>query len=525
MKVLLVEDEPKVRRALRKLLTEIDPQIDNIIEADSGDEGLRLITEEQPDIVLLDMIMPGMHGDELLDRIRTMKLEIPVIVVSGYHDFALVRQALANDAIDYILKPFDKEDVAKALNKAKERLEKVQFHYRTEQLVQEMQTEQSTRQMQAVLKNVYIGCLNPQELVLLPSYVRKQACALHLIVIRNYEDTLNVRFLKDVALLEYAINKCISEYTAKHHVVLMYGISGRYGWCIWVATRSEASDVNRWKSDGLLTSLEQVLKLSCTVLHHETQQQVSGYAHAIAELENRVWYMNLIEGAEAIAEPSAKLVEAAEAFIARIAHALKHRLSFRISEDVEQLLETASNMRECSIMFLFRVWTNMNAKVDSLMGQDKDRLYPLDRVEDFALRVSFNVDKAKELFISALQHELLESRTSGSARHKENRALAVKEYIDFEYREPLSLADLAQRFYLSKEYLAAQFKQQFGITVVHYIHEVRLHEARRLLEESDEAVSAIALSVGYDHFSYFNKRFKERYSITPSEYRLSSRSH
>ena len=83
MKVLLVEDEPKVRRALRKLLAEIDPQIDNIIEADSGDEGLRLITEGQPDIVLLDMIMPGMHGDELLDRIRTMKLEIPVIVVSG----------------------------------------------------------------------------------------------------------------------------------------------------------------------------------------------------------------------------------------------------------------------------------------------------------------------------------------------------------------------------------------------------------------------------------------------------------
>ncbi len=74
-------------------------------EAEDGDEALRLIDETNPDIILIDIRMPGANGLEIIEALSASNRSIKSIVVSGYDDFTYAQQALKAGASDYLLKP------------------------------------------------------------------------------------------------------------------------------------------------------------------------------------------------------------------------------------------------------------------------------------------------------------------------------------------------------------------------------------------------------------------------------------
>ena len=110
-KTILVEDERLAREELKSLLKDY-LEIDIIGEAKNGEEGIALIKEQKPDLVFLDINMPGMNGFEMLKHLD----EIPrVIFVTAYDEYAL--KAFEVNALDYILKPVDPERLREAIQK------------------------------------------------------------------------------------------------------------------------------------------------------------------------------------------------------------------------------------------------------------------------------------------------------------------------------------------------------------------------------------------------------------------------
>ena len=77
----------------------------------TSDEGLKLVSVSRPDLVLLDILMPGMNGIEVLKRIRSINPTTKVIIVTGNADFRLAREALELGAVAYVDKPFDLADL------------------------------------------------------------------------------------------------------------------------------------------------------------------------------------------------------------------------------------------------------------------------------------------------------------------------------------------------------------------------------------------------------------------------------
>jgi two-component system LytT family response regulator len=115
LRTLLVDDEPAARRGLR-LLLEGDREVEIIAEAGTGAEAVELMRRERPDLVFLDVQMPGGDGFEALGRIPPA--ERPVVVfVTAYDEHAL--RAFEVHAIDYLLKPCDDARFAAALARAK----------------------------------------------------------------------------------------------------------------------------------------------------------------------------------------------------------------------------------------------------------------------------------------------------------------------------------------------------------------------------------------------------------------------
>jgi two-component system LytT family response regulator len=126
IRTLVVDDEPTARRGMRLLLGR-DPEITIIGEATTGREAVRRITEDRPDLVLLDVQMPEMDGFKVLEAVPPAHLP-SVIFVTAYDQHAL--RAFEINAIDYLLKPYDDERFAAALHRAKTEI----FRRQTEEL-------------------------------------------------------------------------------------------------------------------------------------------------------------------------------------------------------------------------------------------------------------------------------------------------------------------------------------------------------------------------------------------------------
>ena len=115
MKALIVDDERLARAELRRLLS-AHPEIEIVGEARNGEEALRVIAETEPDLLFLDIQMPGENGFELLERLERAPL---VIFTTAYDEYAL--KAFEVNAIDYLLKPIAPERLAAALERVERR--------------------------------------------------------------------------------------------------------------------------------------------------------------------------------------------------------------------------------------------------------------------------------------------------------------------------------------------------------------------------------------------------------------------
>ncbi|HEX4647770.1 MAG TPA: LytTR family DNA-binding domain-containing protein [Steroidobacteraceae bacterium] len=115
LKVLIVDDEPPARERLRSLLAEI-ADVEVAGEAVSGHEALRRVEELAPDVVLLDVRMPGMDGVEAARHLNVLEEPPAVIFTTAYDQYAV--EAFESNAVGYLMKPVRKEQLAGALARA-----------------------------------------------------------------------------------------------------------------------------------------------------------------------------------------------------------------------------------------------------------------------------------------------------------------------------------------------------------------------------------------------------------------------
>lgn len=95
----------------------------------------------------------------------------------------------------------------------------------------------------------------------------------------------------------------------------------------------------------------------------------------------------------------------------------------------------------------------------------------------------------------------------------------MREYIDRNYAQNLSLSDIADVLYLSPNYMATLFKKETGISPISYLIQKRISEAKYLLTYTQKSLTEISLLVGYENPSYFTAIFKKLTGTTPSKFR------
>lgn len=119
-KAIIIDDEKMARTLLAGMLSEIDPEIEICELCEDLPTGVKAIRKHKPDVVFLDIEMPGHSGLELLDFFDEKEVTFSIIFTTAYHQYAL--QAFKLSAIDYLLKPFSAEELSESLERYKRRM-------------------------------------------------------------------------------------------------------------------------------------------------------------------------------------------------------------------------------------------------------------------------------------------------------------------------------------------------------------------------------------------------------------------
>jgi two-component system LytT family response regulator len=140
LRILIADDEPLGRERLRQLLR-TEPRTEIVAECISGVEAVNTIRQRSPDLVFLDVKMPDLDGFGVLESLSGARMPA-VIFVTAYDQFAV--RAFEAHAVDYLLKPFDRERLQIALRRARERLQRTPEH-RSDQPLSEVLVSLETR--------------------------------------------------------------------------------------------------------------------------------------------------------------------------------------------------------------------------------------------------------------------------------------------------------------------------------------------------------------------------------------------
>jgi DNA-binding response OmpR family regulator len=114
-KILVIDDEPDLVSTIQ---CRLEWSKFEVVAADNGEEGLEKAANEKPDLILLDIDMPGMNGHEVLDRLRNRRdlRDIPVIMCTALCEAEDIAKASSYDIVDYIAKPFDFSELVEKIS-------------------------------------------------------------------------------------------------------------------------------------------------------------------------------------------------------------------------------------------------------------------------------------------------------------------------------------------------------------------------------------------------------------------------
>ena len=127
------------------------------------------------------------------------------------------------------------------------------------------------------------------------------------------------------------------------------------------------------------------------------------------------------------------------------------------------------------------------------------------------------------IMVQLMRHASV-SVTQTQSRFPTNRqCAAVRQYIEQHYKESITLDLLAEKVSINKFYMAHAFKREYGVSPINYLIACRIREGKRLLAETDLALSQIAAVLSFSSSSYFSQSFRNAEGISPTEYRKANR--
>lgn len=209
IRCVIVEDEEMARKVLKSLLAQYCPDVMVCAEADDITSGQEMIEAFRPDLVFLDIEMPGGSGFKLLSNIKDIDFE--VVFITAYEQFAI--KAIRHDALDYLLKPVDPKELVAAVEKVKDAKYKKTLKKQYDNLLRNIDPDQ------LVVKKISISTSDKIHLIEVDDIIRCESDNYYTII--YFKDGTNLLVSKTLKEMEQKLEEYDFVRTHKSHLVNM----------------------------------------------------------------------------------------------------------------------------------------------------------------------------------------------------------------------------------------------------------------------------------------------------------------
>lgn len=530
MKAIIVDDERRTRKFFCSAIDWPSVGITTVLEAPDGEEAYRIIREEQPAIIMIDMRMPRKDGVELLQLLRELPYPHKTIVVSGFDDYYYLKKTIEYGGFDYFIKPIDETEVTARLKEA----------------VRELEQEKAA----AALAHQTAQIVNEQKRLLRDSLMTQWIDS------PDQRSDIAAQFMEDwYPRREKAYSLCLCK--VNEQAGRMVRLYGQRKDLFYYSLLNVAGELMNFPDQGMgfryLSSEGTVVLIyygsgDASVLCRELSRRIfelfgirieiavaAGFAFpddigAAYELAALIWEaINQMQP-----DPDRVYTQATES--AGLQSLLQEErelrdllMSGRNAEDIKQFLrELMARCKDAGSLSNRQIlWWEQELRWFRELYVGPDSAVCSERTATEAEREtliywddsgSFDLERLIVCLESRLLH-LSSEMCLQSGRERKEMVYEIRDYLKRHYHEPLMIRDLSAQFFINSEYASRLFKQEFGIGIKDFVTEIRIKHAKLLLGNPFMKISEIAEKVGFADEKYFSKVFKKETGKTPQQYR------
>ncbi|MGG7212830.1 response regulator [Clostridium nigeriense] len=522
-KIMIVDDEEEIRLGVIKKINWEEHGFVVVGDAENGQEALEMAEKIHPDVIMTDIKMPFMDGLELGKKIVDLMPSTKIIIFSGSDDLEYAHQAIKINVIEYVLKPINSIELVEVLKRLREKLDKEYDDKRNMEILQKHFLES----IPVIREQFLIGALEGR---ITKEQWEEDERRLGLDFISNYicVAVINIDGLsieQDSGLVSISIKNMVDETMGNYCDFISFPYIDKI---VVLLSFDEKDNIIK-----VIKGLDEICKvfecvfgstisiglgrisndISAIRLSYNTAQSALSYRPILGN--GKTLYIDDVEPDNSIQLQFDELDEI------KFLNSIKLFTEEDIKEAVEDIfikIEDSLVALEKYRIYLMEVLTAMlkltqshNIEIRSIFGEN---------FNFFTYLEQFNsIGEIKDWFIekSLFLNEIIKKERVNSSKILVEKA---KEYIKNNYKDfEISVEKLCSNLHVSPTYFSTIFKKETDMSFVNYLTNVRLEEALKLLNTTDDKTYIIATKVGYQEANYFSYVFKKKFGISPSRYR------
>lgn len=528
-KLIIVDDEQIVLDGLKFLIEDTMDMVEVVATASSGREAIVACETHHPDIVLMDIKMPGINGIEAIETLQKTMSHIKFVIISAYEQFEYAKQAVELGVSDYILKPVNPTKVVEVLKKICSEIKSDQ-----EVRLKALENKEKLEKILPVLEHGFIYSLlmntdYRDELYKYQSLFdadnEKAFCMIIEFGEGKYPELTNkigtgfkgqVFYPKVHTTIKYKCKAIVGPLIVNRMTVLIFGqnASDEYTERIRDLELAESIytsitqnlDVNVYMGIGSCYPLEKS-KNSLEEAHYCLNRMTDEHIVHINDIVDKVQedthytHIDIKEDENAII----KLLESGQKQpLIQELKVFMNKINKKYHGDIESIKNTVIEMMVMIISCSYRNNLQTDVVGYSTYMNEIQVMDDMMDIQNWCIRkVSY----------------IAEQIGSKKSNHISKVVMKAKAYLDEHLLEEVSLVDISKFVSVSPQYFSKIFKDEIGFTFVEYVRQERIEIAKGLLREQHYSVKEVCYKIGYNDPNYFSRLFKKLVGVSPTEYK------
>ncbi|QIB26953.1 response regulator transcription factor [Caloranaerobacter azorensis] len=502
-RLLIADDEPIEREGLKLIINKNLPDIRVIGEAKNGREAIELVEELSPDILLLDIKMPGINGIEAAKEIRRKYKNLKIIILSAYDYFAYAKESFSLGVYDYLLKPVRRAKLIETLEKVISEIEKERI---------ERQEKLKLREELSDIKNMF------------------EEKFVTIILEDGLKGENNIKSRIDILDMTFDLYYVLAiSIESKNNNML----SNIYDEVFRYFKHREKSIISKYNDNiYVLVEVYNANEIEVKRLSYERANKIYNRLIGKYDIDIRIGVKigrGLDNLKRVIIEANKLIISIKNKNIISDFYDRNEEDLIEIKEEYQKILNIIKGIvngdRE-SLIELYNLLEMLciseNYKIIKLyeiisilrflIFEKRGKLYFNDLLsgsKNFELDLcdvkKIVIDELNKYFveINNQTHEIIEK---------------AKEYIYKNYNKDIKLEDVAEKVSVSPYYFSKLFKKEMGKNFIDFLTELRIEEAKKKLDEG-MSIKAVSRCIGYSDPNYFSRVFKKITGMSPNSYK------